>query len=291
VQDEEKTVKVNLLDIGHRIADGAVRFSELRDEVTKAIVAMREDRNAEPLTRLAPTSLVFGFWDSRPDTTMFKCGRLLRSEIRATNVAYVKRSAQFNPAFDPTLVGLADELPEDADQQQSSDEGSGKAGDGKDPLSKLGLRAAPAVNTHGGIRVYGQITRRTQINLVNLRSLAVVNRIQNGKTLEIDREGTLKLRRYILGLAMVAARCQSNYALREGCLLVGKREPEAHLVYSDCKSQDLVWDRRHVFAYAQKAAREFGIDPSPRSFEFDGKRARTEVERLKKEKGKSKKSR
>src|SRR5262245_14518768 len=133
-----------------------------------------------------------------------------RSVLSCTKVEIIKRSSQFNPTFDPTQLGLADELPEGEAEPQDA---SGKAADGKDPLSKLGLRAAPAVNTHGGVRVFGQIIRRTQINLVRLRALAVA------KEGRIDEQETLKLRRYILGLALVAARAQTNYELREGCLL------------------------------------------------------------------------
>ena len=75
---------------------------------------------------------------------MYKFGRILSSTIRATNVVRVKRSAQFNPAFDPSQIGFADELPEEADESQSSEESADRAADSKDPLSRLGLRAAPA---------------------------------------------------------------------------------------------------------------------------------------------------
>lgn len=288
VDDKETIVKVNLLDVGHRIADGAVRFSGLRDKVTVAIKAMMNEANAAKLVELAPTSLIFGFWDSRPDTTMFKHGRLLRSEIRATNVAIVKRSAQFNPAFDPALIGLADEVPEATEESPGRDEDSGRLGDGKDPLSKLGLRAAPAVNTHGGIRVYGEIVRRTQISLVGLRALAVTKKTKANGGLEIATEETLALRRYILGLSLVAARCQPNYALREGCLLVRAGEPEARLVYNNQAPETFDWSLQQVFAYAQKAAEQFS--GKSQCFDFDKKRAKDEVEKLKKEKGKSRKS-
>jgi CRISPR-associated protein Csb1 len=183
---------------------------------------------------------------------MYKFGRMLSSTIRATNIGVVKRSAQFNPAFDPTQLGLADELPEGETETQDN---SGKAADGKDPLSKLGLRAAPAVNTHGGVRVFGQIVRRTQINLVRLRALAITN---EGS---IDEAETLKLRRYILGLALVAARAQTNYNLREGCLL-RCAQSQAHWVYTDSESKPFEWDRRDVLAYAQQAASDFGVGAS-----------------------------
>lgn len=265
------STKANLLDIGHRIADGAVRFSGLRDDVTTAIKALRDQANAEPLARLAPTSLVFGFWDSRPDTTMYKFGRMLSSTINATNVEIIKRSAQYNPTFDPTALGMADEIPEGETEAQET---SGKAADGKDPLSKLGLRAAPAVNTHGGVRVYGQIVRRTQINLVRLRALAVTN---EGK---IDEDETLKLRRYVLGLALVAARAQTNYDLREGCLLRCQKA-QAQLVYTSRESEPFTLEVKSALPFAQAAAAAFGVGES-KEVAFDAKAAKQGVEDAKK---------
>ena len=58
---------VSLLDLSHRIADAAVRstpgLSKLADE---AFAALKKG-NAGPLCALAPTSLLFGVWDSRGD--------------------------------------------------------------------------------------------------------------------------------------------------------------------------------------------------------------------------------
>ena len=270
VRLNDKT-SANLLDVGHRIADGAVRFSGLRNEVTAAIEALRDAANAAPLAKLAPTSLVFGFWDSRPETTMYKFGRMLSSTIRATNVGIVKRSAQFNPTFDPTQLGLANELSEGETETQDN---SGKAADGKDPLSKLGLRAAPAVNTHGGVRVFGQVVRRTQINLVRLRALAITN---EGR---IDEADTLKLRRYVLSLALVAARAQTNYNLREGCLLRCVQS-QAKWVFTNNESKPFEWDRLDILAYAQQAASDFGVG-SDKTVGFDVKSMREGVETAKK---------
>ncbi|MFN7926874.1 MAG: type I-U CRISPR-associated RAMP protein Csb1/Cas7u [Blastocatellia bacterium] len=268
-------VKANLLDVGHRIADGAVRFSGLRDDVTAAIQTLRDEANAEPLAKLAPTSLLLGFWDSRPDTTMYKFGRMLSSTIRATNVEIVKRSAQFNNTFDPTALGLADEIPEGETEPQET---SGKAADGKDPLSKLGLRAAPAVNTHGGVRVYGQIVRRTQINLVRLRALAVT------KEGQIDEAETLKLRRYLLGLALVAARVQTDYNLREGCLLRCQRA-QAQTVYTQRESTPFTLPLSAAFAYAKQAAEAFGVGAN-KEVGFDAKAAVEAVKKVKADKKK-----
>lgn len=247
---------VNLLQIGHRIADGAVRFSALAEEATKAMSALAHQRSAAELARLAPTSLIFGFWNSRETDDpklAIKFPRILSSTIRATNVAVLKRSAQFNPAFDPTQIGLTDEPAGRAAESQ----------DEKDPLSQLGLRAAPAVDTHGGVRVFGDIVRKTEINLVVARSLAVT------KDGGLDEEETLKLRRYLLGLSLVAGRVQSAYNLRQGCLLVAKPnvQVQAHLVFPDGRRESFTWDFNAAYEFAKQAAKEFGVfaeKPSPK---------------------------
>jgi len=235
-----KDQKVNLLDIGHRIADGAVRHSAFGEKGKPAIAAIKAG-NALPLAQLAPTSLVFGFWDSRD--TQFKAARVLSSTIRATNVEVLKRSAQFNPAFDPTSIGLTETATLDADQ----------VADDKDPLSKEGMRSAPAVDTHGGVRVYGKIIRQTEVNLVALRALAVM---ENG---ELKADETLKLRRYILGLSLIAAIAQPDYNLRAGCLLVGDPEAatKAQVVTPDGKRATFEWDAETIIAYAKAVAADF----------------------------------
>lgn len=232
--------KVNLLDIGHRIADGAVRHSVFGEKGKPAIAAIKAG-NALRVAQLAPTSLVFGFWDSRD--TQFKAARVLSSTIRATNVEVLKRSAQFNPAFDPTSIGLTETATLDADQPH----------DDKDPLSKEGMRSAPAVDTHGGIRVYGKIIRQTEVNLVALRSLAV---LEKG---EVNAAETLKLRRYILGLSLIAAIAQTDYNLRAGCLLVGVPDAptKAGIVTPDGKRTTFGWDAETIIGYARTVAADF----------------------------------
>ncbi|MFZ4795712.1 MAG: hypothetical protein ACOYLN_16445 [Blastocatellia bacterium] len=198
---------------------------------------------------------------------------MLTANIYASNVEIVKRSAQFNPAFDPTAIGLASEVPKDDGEQSSN---SGKAADGKDPMSKLGLRHVPAVGTHGGVRVYGRIIRRTQINLARLRSLAVT---ANG---QIDSAATLRLRRYIVGLSLVAGRVQPNYDLREGCLLRTSRMV-SNLVFANGDNQPFKWEISDAYNFASSTATEFGVGPT-REIEFKTKAAQQAVEDMKKSK-------
>ena len=250
-----KDAEVNLLDIGHRIADGVVRLSDLANEATKAFASLANDRDALPLAQLAPTSLLFGFWNSREKESpklAIKYPRILSSTIRATNVAPVRRSAQFNAAIDSKSLGLSEILPEES-------------------LSEIGLDSVPAAQTHGGVRVFGEITRRSELNLVALRALAV-----SGED-RIDEVQTLKLRRYLLGLGLVAARVQAAYNLRQGCLLVLKHSatPSAQTVFPNGKREDFTWDFKTAFQFAVAAAKDFGIfqeKPEPRTFALRAER-------------------
>jgi CRISPR-associated protein Csb1 len=95
--------QANLLNMGHRLADAAIRFSDLHDTITDAFRAYREAGNATPMAKIGPTSLVFGVWDSRE--THAKVPRLINATIRAYDVDPVSRSAQFMPTFDYQDIG------------------------------------------------------------------------------------------------------------------------------------------------------------------------------------------
>jgi CRISPR-associated protein Csb1 len=91
--------EVNLLDAGHRAADAVVRFSKTHGpQLSAAFKKYREKRDCTDLVRLAPTSLIFGVWDSR--ATGAKIQRIVRSVIRAYDVARARRSATYQAAYD-----------------------------------------------------------------------------------------------------------------------------------------------------------------------------------------------
>ena len=255
----------NLLDIGHRIADAAIRFSELETEAHNAIVDLEKKGDALKMAKIAPTSLIFGFWDSRGDTK-FKFGRILSSTIRATNVCYLTRTSQFENALKMDYVMTKEDF----------DKYSKKAGSSPSPLAREGLQSQPVERSHGGVRVFGKIIRRTQINLVGLRALAVTN--ENSEINEIE---TMKLRRYLLGLALIAARSQekdNSYALREGCLLTRISE-KAEKVFSNGERIDFNWKRATAFAYAQLATKEFEINEKTRKIQFDVSKAKMHLDK------------
>jgi CRISPR-associated protein Csb1 len=103
--------KISLLDAGHRLGDAIVRTS--KGDAFNLQRAAREAfdeflrGDATKIAKLAPTSVVFGVWDSRD--TQAKLPRIVQSVIRAWDVSELKRSAQYNPALDYAALGVFSE--------------------------------------------------------------------------------------------------------------------------------------------------------------------------------------
>lgn len=222
---------VNLLDAGHRSADAMVRYSGAAPKVQAAFGEFERSRNSEALAKLNPTALVFGVWDSRG--TQSKFPRLVSSVVRATDVARLERSAQYI-----SMIEKEEAQAIDSDQKF---------------LSKEGLSDAPAGRGPGGVLVRGSIVREAVLNLIPLRSLA------GG-----DRERTLRLQRYILGLSLIAFSAPAEYYLRQGCLLTANPEAPAQFeeVFRSGVRKPVSFEGSEVLAYAQLAAAEFGVGES-----------------------------
>ena len=248
----EKTI--NMLRAGHRAGDALIRFSKAGESAWEAFQAILHRGDAEPMAKFAPTSLLFGVWDSRG--TQVKVPRAFRAVIRAHNVQKLTRSAQFNRATKFVEEGvIAEEL---------------DAGDGdKNPLSREGFKDSPATASHGGVRALGEIRRETTINLAAIRRLHAAT----GENPDSDAEEHLKLRRYVLGLALVAATAASDdqFDLREGCQL--RQKPDTEIVWHAVPfrgKETVVGDLSDATAlrFADDAARSFGVGPS-NTFVFD----------------------
>lgn len=189
---------VDLLEAGHRAADAVIRMSSLAEEFRKAFVSVKHD-NYFPLATLAPTSLVFGVWDSR--STQVKLQRIFKAYIRATDVQLRTRSAQFTPAVDYIAAGALDE---DADKAE------GAKGSETTSMSSEGMKHALATQTAGGVLLTERSTliRTVVINLAAVRDLKAS-----------DDTHRKTLQNYILHLALIAALDDPDTKLREGCNL------------------------------------------------------------------------
>ena len=89
---------VSILEAGHRLGDALIRSTSLKNHAHDAFTAFLDHDDATPLARLAPTSLVFGVWDSRD--TGAKLPRIVQATIRAEDVEELTRSAQYTPPLD-----------------------------------------------------------------------------------------------------------------------------------------------------------------------------------------------
>ncbi len=258
---------INLLDAGHRAADAIVRFSSLDEDLGKAIRA-RRDGDSMPLAKIAPTSLVFGMWDSR--ATGVKVPRIMSSIIRAYDVLEYRRSAQYFQATDYAAAGVAAEKGEDALRK----------------LADEGMAEVPATFGLGGIEARGGICREASLNLVTLRDTVTVVRTKDGKQKQSDmgksREETLKLQRYLLGLALVSLTWFDGKTLnlRQGCQLVALPDkPMTRIcVSADGSETDFRMDKDSAIEYAKKSAEDFGVG-ADREAVFDAKKAKEALRR------------
>jgi CRISPR-associated protein Csb1 len=130
----------------------------------------------------------------------------VRSIIRAWDVDQLHSAAQFNSVWKALHE----------DDQKALEEVATKINKAKpnEPLSKKGLKDAPAVTYKdgrrvlGGILVRGSIERHVTINLVALRGIVGAN-----------EEDTPALRKYLLALSLLTATTDIDMFLREGCNL------------------------------------------------------------------------
>lgn len=255
-------ISVNLLDVGHRAADALVRSSSMSDELKKAFSAILERADYAPLAKIAPTSIVFGCWDSRG--TQIKIQRVFGSEIRAFNIAPLHRSAQYRPPVRYVDEGLLDEP--DSDEKKKA-------------YSEQGFLDVPSSWSHGGVVLLedGEIRRDARLNLVAVRALSAG-----------DEEATTKLRRYILGLGLAALTMPQDGNLREGCLLVrdAQRPPKLECVYADGQRAPFEISHQAALEFARQCASEFGVGES-QEFVFEANRAKEDLAKSKEERKKA----
>ena len=240
-----------MLDAGHRAGDAIVRCTILQKTLQDAFKDVLKG-NALPMAKVAPTSLVFGVWDSRD--TQAKLPRLIAATIRAFDVIRLTRSAVYLPTVEYVNAGL---VPEELD-----------TGKGKDnPLATHGYKHNPASAAHGGVIAKGGIRRDVTFSLAALRLLS-----------GSDDAQTLVLRRYVLGLSLVALTAPVQTYLRQGCNLV----PDADhprtvtLVRADGAREATALGHNEALAFARLAGDAFGVG-NALTAQFDPELAKQDI--------------
>lgn len=224
---EKHVERRSILDLAHRSADAVVYSSPtLAPLIAKAFRVLKQKGDAGLLCALAPTSLLFGVWDSRGESGE-KRPRLVRSVIRAWNVEPLYAAAQFNSIWKSLDTQQQDELEKEAKARKMklSEKGFADAPATFRKVSQSAARQMPEFRDGspnlrrrvlGGVVANGRIERDITINLVALRAIRGA-----------DNDKTRQIQRYLLSLALVAATADIELFLREGC----------HLRYAD----DDIW--------------------------------------------------
>ncbi len=245
--------EINLVEIGHRAGDALARCSALQEELHAAFQQVLMG-NAEPLTKVAPTSLVFGVWDSRD--TQAKLPRLVSSTIRAFDVKVLTRSAVYVPPVDYSALEVFTEKEKETAE-----------GDKKSPLAKRGFVHNPASGSHGGVIATNGIRREAKLSLSALQLVGTR-----------DPKKTKILRRYIFGLALVAITTRLPSYLRQGCDLVldPEKPVEFEEVYRDGRRELFTLSHENAITFARAAADVFGVGDD-KTVEFDKAKAKVDV--------------
>jgi CRISPR-associated protein Csb1 len=231
IDGERHTERRSIFDLAHRSADAVVySCPTLAKDITKAFGALKRRGDAGPLCRLAPTSLIFGVWDSRGESSE-KRPRVVRSIIRAWDVEPLYAAAQFNSIWKALDIDQQNELKKEAKSKKVELSEKGFA-DAPATFRKVSQSAEkymqafrngspnPERRVLGGIIARGRIEREITVNLVALRTIS-------GQ----DRDESEHLRRYLLALSLIAATTDIELFLREGC----------HLRFADGEAE--VWTK------------------------------------------------
>jgi CRISPR-associated protein Csb1 len=243
----------NLLRLPHRVADFRVRLSDQAATV-KTAIADFVSGDALALLRLMPTSILFGFWDSRGEQS--KHARILLARVDAFNVVPCRRHALYSGPYSK------DEFAE----INLGDAARAKDKKDADKMAELGFSAAPSDGL-GGVVVEDRIERLALLSLTDIARVTC-KKPQNS---DVDAQTlTNAARRYLFALAGLAegySRSTGSHRLRSGCELIATTEAGATIDlrggatdYPDAASLKLLFkDRALLIQVAAQAKGVLGI--------------------------------
>ena len=218
--------RVALTELPHRIADASIRATGLAKRIREWFLAVGSG-DPVPLARIAPTSLVYGAWDSRD--TQIRLPRAIRSEIRASRCFDLHPvGPQYSGAFRQESLGISD-----ADWNKKGEYGA----------AGIGFAPTPSVDAHGGVLIHGEIVHSASVLLNVLRKYRTT-------------DGSGVLPNYLFGLALggllIGPPASTDYNLRSGCFLVPVAPAEWQTVARSGERQSI------------EVAEQEGVDgPSP----------------------------
>lgn len=278
--------EVDVLALPHRVADFRVRASREPQRADEAIKAFAKG-NALPLLRLMPTSIIFGFWDSRAEGYQHKHSRILLTRIDAFNVVPCEKHSLYSGPYSKSecaeVVVRKEELIGELSETGKKLSDSAKAWD--KAMSERGFVSVPSGGL-GGIFAE-RIERLALISLTDIGSIFCFKTQEALGEAEAKSDGENKLmpdavltnaaRRYLLALALLAEnypRSTGSYRLRSGCELIaakketalrgaGAESDAAKALLSLCENPEL------LKAVAEDARVILGIETTLSAFQSD----------------------
>lgn len=276
--DKEYVERLSIFDLAHRSADAVVySCPELANQVTSAYAALRHHGDAGPLCKLAPTSLLFGFWDSRGESGERR-PRLVRSIIRAWDVELLHAAAQFHSVWKALSEKQQAALEQEARANNTKLSEKGFA-DTPASFRKVGKRTEnqmqksrdgapnPEHRVLGGVVTNDKIERDITVNLVALRNIQGAEEPQ-----------TQQIRRYLLALALLTATADIELFLREGCNLRFADKDDSWFAVprrGEPERVELPSAGQILLEYAKRAVAPFKAGwPAQLSYSFDIQKAK-----------------
>lgn len=235
--------QIDLVSLPHRITDASIRATKFAGEIKASLEAF-EAGDPVPLASIAPTSLVYGAWDSRD--TQVRLPRAVRSGIRASDVSVLTRSAQYSGSFSQEALALDDRAWKKA--------------------ANVGFAPTPSVDQHGGVVVHGEVVQSASILLNLLRTYR-------------GASDDAHLPAYLAGLALGGLLTTGReYNLRSGCVLVPAEPGTWTTISADGGRQEVAIDAEAVLQEVRELAMAWGqhagveLGGAPHVHRYDPKR-------------------
>ena len=248
--------RLTVLEAPHRIADAIFRDSELDDapfrttEIGKAIFSS-SPLNALGVYKYAPTSLLFGVWDSTgpKHSVGMKFQRAYVSEIAGRlPETGVNVKSRIDPLGIEAAVKLAAPRESDANMWELDPKGKHK------PSEVNHSNVAPGVDAEaGGVRVQGAV----QVAVLSLATLRKLRFKGCSRSAQVSARTALAA----LGMVCLAQRMAADHDLRSRCLLVPAAPAEFKAITRDRSAdEDLRVDEARAAAMLSAAVERCEAD-------------------------------
>ena len=289
--------KLTVLEAPHRLADAIFRDSLLDgtlfrlSDIGQAITDATP-RNATNVFRYAPTSLLFGMWDSTGPKgglgSKFQrayvseivgldaaVGRKVSSRIDPLQIEKVQPDGKVYNSADPNEVWTLDEASAEMKKGKPVLASRGSdSGDAGQPSKINHGNIAPSIDPKAGGVTISKALQTTVISLAALRNLRFRG---------FDREAETAARTAVaaLGLAAIVYQHETDFDLRSRCLLLPQHSPRIELLARDGSADRVAdLDRGSAVEILTAAARhaealkigwetdEIRLEPAPKLLEL-----------------------